>query len=107
MCRRPVEAAVDLVLELDLFPVGFANLTRLEYLFKGLLEVGFDIPDLLNPNRQPDHVRCDPNFGPILLVKVFVRGRSWVKDKGLRVTEAIEEIRLEEEQKSRGRDTWW
>ena len=58
-------------------------------MFKGLLEVGLDILDVLNPNRQPDHVICNPNLGPILGVEVFVRGRSWVEDEGLCITETI------------------
>ena len=90
MCRRPVEAAVDLVLELDLRPVNFAGLAGLEYVFKGLREVGLDIPDLLDPNRQPDHVRCDANFSPVLRVEVFVRGGSGVEDEGLGVAEAVQ-----------------
>lgn len=88
-CRRPVEAAVDLVLELNLSPVDFANLTRLKYLFKGLLEVGLDIPDLLNPDRHPDHVVCNPDIDPILRAEVFVRGRSWVEDEGFRITKTV------------------
>lgn len=85
----PVEAADDLVLELNLSPLDFANLPTLKDLFKGLLEIGLDIPDLLNPHRQPDHVLCNPDLDPILRAEVFVRGRSWVEDEGFRITETV------------------
>lgn len=74
---------------MNLFLVNFPDLTRHKYLFKGLLEVGLDILDMLNPNRQPDHVICDPNLSPIFGAEVFVRGRSWVKDEGFRITETM------------------
>ena len=107
MCRRSVKAAVDLVLELDLFLVDFPTLTRHRYLFKSLFEVRLDIPDVLNPNRKPDHVICD-NLTPIFDAEVFVRGRSWVKDEGLRVTETVKVGKLAKKQQrnEKGVRTW-
>lgn len=90
-------------MEFDLFPVDFLNLTRQKYLFEGLLEVGLDIPDVLNPNRQPNHIICNPDLGPILSAEVFVRGRSWVEDEGLRITETVKANKIGRKAAERGK----
>ena len=77
-------------MELNLSVLDLTKFTRLKYLLKGLREIGLDIADMLNPDRQPDHIIRNSDLGAILRANVFVRGRSWVKDEGFRVTETVE-----------------
>jgi hypothetical protein len=74
---------------MDIFLVNFASRTRLDYMFKSLLEVGLDIPDLLNTDRQPIQVICNPALCPVLRAEVFVHSRSWVEDERFCIPKTI------------------